>query len=142
MAVDSGSQVCEQLEGTCRQRKSWSFARRMDVFRWRTGLTSYQRRRGRNVSTTCGCSPHPGMNCGRPIADILRDEIYELRPSHWGVQYRILYFFRDRDVVVLSHGIMKRQKVPDVEIRRAAERKRLVPADPQRYSFRLVPKEV
>src|ERR1017187_3017730 len=63
MAVDSGSQVCEQLEGTCRQRKSWSFARRMDVFRWRTGLTSYQRRRGRNVSTTCGCSPHPGMNC-------------------------------------------------------------------------------
>ena len=67
---------------------------------------------------------------------------YELRPSHRGVQYRILYFFRDRDVVVLSHGIMKRQKVPDVEIRRAAERKRLVLADPQRYSFRLVPKEV
>jgi hypothetical protein len=29
-----------------------------------------------------------------------------------------------------------------VEIRRAAERKRLVLADPQRYCFRLVPKEV
>ena len=43
---------------------------------------------------------------------------------------------------LLSHGIMKRQKVPDAEIRRAAERKRLVLADPQRYSFRLVPKEV
>src|ERR1017187_3848179 len=78
-----------------------------------------------------------GHELRRPIADILRDEIYELRPSHRGV-----YFFRDRDVVVLSHGIMKRQKVPDVEIRRAAERKRLVLADPQRYSFRLVPKEV
>jgi len=49
---------------------------------------------------------------------------------------------RSLDVVVLSHGIMKRQKVPDVEIRRAVERKRLVLADPQRYSFRLVPKEV
>jgi hypothetical protein len=83
-----------------------------------------------------------GHELRRPIADILRDEIYELRPSHRGVQYRILYFFRDRDVVVLSHGIMKRQKVPNVEIRRAAERKRLVLADPQRYSFRLVPKEV
>src|ERR1019366_4808136 len=56
----------------------------------------------------------PGHELRRPIADILRDEIYELRPSHRGVQYRILYFFRDRDVVVLSHGIMKRQKVPDV----------------------------
>ena len=58
------------------------------------------------------------------------------------MQYRILYFFRDRDVVVLSHGIMKRQKVPNVEIRRAAERKRLVLADPQRHTVRLVPKEV
>ena len=58
------------------------------------------------------------------------------------MQYRILYFFRGRDVVVLSHGIMKRQKVPDVEIRRAVERKRLVLADPQRYTFRLVPKGV
>jgi hypothetical protein len=37
---------------------------------------------------------------------------------------------------------MKRQKVPEVEIRRAAERKRLVLADPHRYTFRLVPKEV
>jgi hypothetical protein len=83
-----------------------------------------------------------GHELRRPIADILRDEIYELRPSHQGVQYRILYFFRGRDVVVLSHGIMKRQKVPDVEIRRAVERKRLVLSDPQRYSLRLVSKEV
>ena len=82
-----------------------------------------------------------GHELRRPIADILRGEIYELRPSHGGVQYRILYFFRGRDVVVLSHGIMKQQEVPAVEIRRAQERKRLALADPSRYSVRLIPKE-
>lgn len=83
-----------------------------------------------------------GHELRRPIADILRDGIYELRPSHQGIKYRVLYFFRDRDVVVLSHGIMKKEKVPDGEIRRAIERKRLVLADPRRYSCKLVPKEV
>ena len=42
-----------------------------------------------------------------PVADYLRDGIYELRPSYQGVNYRILHFFSGKDVAVLSHGITK-----------------------------------
>ena len=83
-----------------------------------------------------------GHDLRRPVAGSLRDGIYELRPSHQGVQYRVLYFFHGQDVVVLSHGITKDQKVPDAEIRRAIQRKRLVSADPGRYTTKLTPKEV
>jgi hypothetical protein len=43
-----------------------------------------------------------GHELRRPIADFLRDGIYELRPSVQGVNYRILYFFSGRNVVVVS----------------------------------------
>lgn len=34
-----------------------------------------------------------GHDLRRPDADFLRDGIYELRASHQGVHYRMLYFF-------------------------------------------------
>src|SRR5947199_588549 len=37
-----------------------------------------------------------GHDLRRPVADFLRDGIYELRPSYQGVNYRILYFSRER----------------------------------------------
>src|SRR5216117_3661190 len=61
----------------------------------------------------------------RPAADYLRDGIYELRAKASRIQYRILYFFHGREVVVISHGIVKQQAaVPPVEIERALTRKR------------------
>ena len=33
-----------------------------------------------------------GHELRRPVADSLRDGIHELRPSHQGVPYRVLYF--------------------------------------------------
>jgi phage-related protein len=78
----------------------------------------------------------------RPAADFLRDGIYELRASHGSAQYRVLYFFHGRDVVVLSHGIKKSQRVPSVEIDRAVARKQLVMKDPARYAGKLGPKEI
>ena len=83
-----------------------------------------------------------GHELRRPAADMLREGIYELRPSYASVQYRILYFFHGRDVVVLSHGVTKQQKVPAVEIERALLRKRLVLEDPQRYAGSLNPGDV
>ena len=83
-----------------------------------------------------------GHELRRPAADILRDGIYELRPSYGSVQYRILYFFHGRDIVVLSHGITKSQKVPDTEIERAIARKKLVTQAPSIYAGRLAPREV
>jgi phage-related protein len=83
-----------------------------------------------------------GHELRRPAADLLRDGIYELRPSYGSVQYRILYFFHGRDVVVLSHGVTKTQNVPGEEIARAIARKQLVMRDPARHTGKLAPREL
>ena len=77
-----------------------------------------------------------GHELRRPIADFLRDGIYELRPAYQGVHYRILYFFSGRNVVVISHGITKEAKVPDVEINRAMERKRKYEGNPKAHGWK------
>ena len=76
-----------------------------------------------------------GHQLRRPIADFLRDGIYELRPSCQNVQYRILYFFSGKGSVVLSHGITKEQAVPNAEINRAIERKRKFEANPKTHTY-------
>ena len=53
-----------------------------------------------------------GHELRRPAADYLRDEIYELRAKQGHVQYRMLYFFHDRDVVVLAHALTKEDEIP------------------------------
>jgi phage-related protein len=47
-----------------------------------------------------------GNNLRRPMADYLRDGIYELRPK----DNRIFYFFYLRNIVVLVHAIRKRTR--------------------------------
>ena len=70
-----------------------------------------------------------GHELRRPIADFLRDGIYELRASSQGVHYRMLYFFCGKAVVVVSHGLAKEREVPSREIDRAIWRKKQVEAD-------------
>src|SRR3954463_13656497 len=57
-----------------------------------------------------------GHELRRPVADFLRDGIFELRPTSQNVHYRILYAFVGQHVAVVSHGIAKRGVVPGVEI--------------------------
>ena len=64
-----------------------------------------------------------GHELRRPEADYLRDDIYELRVGMRGQNYRMLYFFYGRDVVVLSHGLTKEATVPAKEIDRAINRR-------------------
>jgi phage-related protein len=61
-----------------------------------------------------------GYDLRRPIADILGEGIYELRKKHMRVNYRILYGFVGKNIVLLSHGCTKKDKVPPREIKRAA----------------------
>jgi phage-related protein len=77
-----------------------------------------------------------GHELRRPIADFLRDGIYELRASFQGVNYRMLYFFSGRNVVVVSHGIIKESEVPEMEIERAVQRRLSFRADPESHSYR------
>jgi hypothetical protein len=76
-----------------------------------------------------------GHELRRPEADYLRDGIYELRVSLQGRPYRMLYFFQGNRAAVVSHGIVKEQKVPPKEIDRAIERKKKFLANPTRHTF-------
>ena len=79
-----------------------------------------------------------GFELRRPVADYLRDGIYELRTVHMRVQYRMLYFFHGNNVVVLTHGFRKTTVVPPQEIQRALERKAKFEMDPARHSGEIV----
>jgi phage-related protein len=57
-----------------------------------------------------------GHELRRPHADLLREGVYELRTRVGRVNYRILYGFIGKDVVLVSHGITKESSVPDPEI--------------------------
>jgi phage-related protein len=76
-----------------------------------------------------------GHELRRPEADFLREGIYELRVSLQGQQYRMLYFFHGKVAAVISHGLIKEQKVPPREIDRAVARKKQFLMNPKRYSF-------
>lgn len=77
-----------------------------------------------------------GSELRRPIADYLRDGIYELRASVQHVNYRMLYTFVGQNVALLSHGLVKEARVPPAEIDLALERKNRFEADPEKHSYR------
>jgi len=72
-----------------------------------------------------------GCELRRPIADFLRDGIYELRAKDGRVNYPILYFFHGRNVAVLAHALTKESEVPDVDIDRAVQRKEAFGRNPR-----------
>jgi hypothetical protein len=76
-----------------------------------------------------------GHELRRPEGDYLRDDIYELRASRQGINYRMLYFFCEGRAVI-SHGLTKEGKVPDTEIDRAIERKARFERNPDKHTHR------
>ncbi|MGR3310306.1 MAG: type II toxin-antitoxin system RelE/ParE family toxin [Candidatus Brocadiales bacterium] len=72
------------------------------------------------VSTFIDLLAHEGYRLFRPYADTVRGKIRELRVPYRTSQYRILYFFFQKDFIVLLHGFAKKtQKVPEREIEQA-----------------------
>ena len=78
-----------------------------------------------------------GHELRRPEADYLRDDIYELRIAYRSIQYRLLYFFYRRNTAVISHGIVKGQRVPPAEIDLAVQRKRTFEQTPEQHTYSL-----
>lgn len=76
-----------------------------------------------------------GNELRRPVADYLRDGIYELRIRHTHVNYRILYGFVGNDVVLVSHGVTKERLVRGNEIDLAVQRLTRYRTNPSKYSF-------
>ncbi|MFH0822772.1 MAG: type II toxin-antitoxin system RelE/ParE family toxin [Pseudomonadota bacterium] len=76
-----------------------------------------------------------GYELRRPQADYLRDGIYELRIRYRRLNHRLLYFFFGDTAVVVSHGLTKEDRIPDVDIDRAVDRKRKFKHDPESHTF-------
>jgi phage-related protein len=74
-----------------------------------------------------------GHELRRPHADLLREGVYELRTKIGRVNYRLLYGFVGKEVVLVSHGITKESSVPDAEIDLAVSRLGLYRQNPKRY---------
>ena len=75
-----------------------------------------------------------GHELRRPEADYLRDGIYELRVRVGTVNYRMLYFFYGRIAAVVSHGLVKEDTVPGLEIALARQRQTKFNTDPRRHT--------
>ena len=76
-----------------------------------------------------------GNELRRPVADYLQDGIYELRVRFRNMNYRMLYFFAGRRIVVVSHGLVKEQRVPAKEIALAGRRRQAFLDDPKTHTF-------
>ena len=76
-----------------------------------------------------------GHELRRPLADFLRDGIYELRVRKGRVNYRILYFFHGRNLAILGHALTKEDKIPKADFERALRRKKAFEADPTKHSY-------
>jgi len=77
-----------------------------------------------------------GHELRRPVADFLRDGIYELRARKGHVNYRILYFFHGKGVAVLAHSLTKEDVIPEADFARALSRKRAFEEDPETHTYR------
>jgi len=77
-----------------------------------------------------------GYELRRPEADYLRDGIYELRIGFEGKNYRILYTFVGRQIVLLTHGIVKEDRVPSKEIDEAILRKTKWETSPKPHTYK------
>jgi hypothetical protein len=78
-----------------------------------------------------------GNELRRPYADYLQDGVYELRPTVGRVHYRVLYCFAGESVVLLTHGLVKTDRVPPKEIEKALECRKRFAVDPLKHSFEL-----
>ena len=75
-----------------------------------------------------------GYELRRPVADYLRDgSCVSVFPA--SVNYRMLYFFHERESVVVTHGLVKEKRVPPKEIELAIERRAKFLQAPQERSF-------
>jgi phage-related protein len=77
-----------------------------------------------------------GHELRRPEADYLRDGIYELRLRHQTVNYRVLYFFYGKSVVVLTNGLTKEKQITQGDINRAVALRNRFDTIPESHIFK------
>lgn len=70
------------------------------------------------------CLVELGHMARRPLVDYLGNDLYELRVPFEGHQHRLLYFFSERTLVVVTSAFLKNEdRVPPNELARAWRRR-------------------
>lgn len=72
-----------------------------------------------------------GHELRRPEADLLRDDIRELRTKVGKVHYRVLYSFSGKNTALLLLGCTKEGRVPPTLIETAISRRKRAIANPE-----------
>ncbi len=104
---------------------------RVPMLEWMSALPVDARRKCRSRLKLLGAAGH---ELRRPVADYLGEGIYELRVRRPEANYRLLYFFHGREVIVVSHGFAKGgSTVPRREIDQAIQRRWRFVSDPARH---------
>jgi len=103
---------------------------------WLAELLTRDRKAAANCIAVIRRLAEAGHELRRPQADYLRDGIYELRAKRGRVNYRLLYFFHGRNITVLSHALTKEDRVNQIDIDRAIQRKKKYEKDPEGHTAR------
>jgi hypothetical protein len=76
-----------------------------------------------------------GYRIRRPHSDYLGSGIYELRPTYCGINYRVLYFFHGREIIIITSGLIKERRIPKRELGIAIRRMKEFRENPNKYSI-------
>ena len=76
-----------------------------------------------------------GHELRRPVSGSLGNGLHELRIRRGRIHYRILYFFSERNVAVLLHGLKKESRIPTADLDRARARRDAYDADPTNHTY-------
>jgi len=105
------------------------------VLEWLSGLRRTNQPAYEKCVAAIGRLAASGHELRRPLADLLRDGIHELRIRKGRVNYRLLYFFHGRGLAVLGHSVTKQGEVPPAEIEKCIRRKRDFESDPAGHTY-------
>jgi hypothetical protein len=109
------------------------------VWQWLTALAKQDRKAFAKCAAKIKRLEDRGHELGRPEADYLEDDIYELRTKKGHVNYCILYFFHGQNVALLCHALTKERAIPPADLARAKARKTAFEKEPATHtaSYRL-----
>jgi len=109
--------------------------RDVPVLDWLKELLRTDQRAYESCVAAIGRLSELGHDLRRPLADILRNGIYELRIRQGRVNYRILYFFHGRNLAIFGACAHEGNKVPKADIERAIRRKKAFEENPAQHSY-------
>lgn len=75
-----------------------------------------------------------GHELRRPHVENIGQGLYELRVPVGRQNFRFLFSYFGRQVVVVSHGFTKERRIPEIEVERAGSRKCSFEEDPTSHS--------